>query len=1012
MLAAEKKCTKKHLTTTYKWSLPLMEAGQKITYWKGRKKAIIFGLRTDEFQGYIQYLHQKFGITDKPMTVEDIKDELKDAWKLLKKIQREDRTYRDAFLEELADLRAKEQSISAASAIKQIRNIEKTIDMHKHINYAVEKESRGAVDAVLVHTGSDPEGEFGKSWTRIGDKHELEQTLLHRNEAKFRESRDSVFATSSIGEDIGILGDGDAVEQILNGTYTLREDILQRHNSEIIRIFIQELAQHNKEVESIDPLITTQDMKELFGNTREKTSSSPSGLHVGHYKAGYENAEIAEILTSFTALPFLYGFTLSRWKKSLHVMLPKLNRPYIHKLRIVQLFEADFNAGLKILYSRRLMSNTEKFQLNTEQIYGGRRGKTVHDCLTNLQLTYEYSQVTCSPMALIFDDMAGCYDRIRLNLNTITTRRMGMTKNAAITHSKTITGMTHKVRTAYGDSEGRIAPDKEFGGSGQGSGGSPPACHTQIVPMVKTLQKISPGNLISDPTGTLKVLQHVINWVDDTAHKEDLIRERDFHHHLKQIGDILIKWRSIIRTTGGDLELSKTVVYLINYCFSDGGTNKHFQRIYHSPGTVELPGENANEKPAKIRRKEFFQAEKQLGIRLAPDGNMDQEFEFRRRQAAALGYKFSKSYITRPEATLAYQSRWLSLIGFYLPITTFSRSRCEQIQKPIYSGILPKMGYNRHLPLAVRFGPIKYGGAGMVHVFTEQIIKHIQLFTGISRQETELAKIQRIVLSSLQLYVGSQKLFLNTIKKKYSYVTMKGRMNFLWEISNESDITYQVEQVFNPTPQRRGDKTIMDILVKSGVSKQCLVIINACRIFLRVIYLSDIVSADGKMVLKWATHPKRNMKHRSALKWPFQPFPSEDNWKTWRLTLLKHLGVTTNVRNEWILHNPLGPWITEDTHLSYRYKIHLPSGNLWDIKNSKCYSIKHFENVFHISNDEGTVPSSHLSPADIFHSSNQIKAIWDHRPAIITPIAGCDCLTILKCLCQKCTFICREIDML
>ena len=76
-------------------------------------------------------------------------------------------------------------------------------------------------------------------------------------------------------------------------------------------------------------------------------------------------------------------------------------------------------------------------------------------------------------MAIIFNDMAGCYDRLRLNLNTITSRRMGMTKEAAITHSKTLTGKVHRIRTAYGDSMNSILPHKDFGGSGQGSGGSP-----------------------------------------------------------------------------------------------------------------------------------------------------------------------------------------------------------------------------------------------------------------------------------------------------------------------------------------------------------------------------------------------------------------------------------------------------------------------------------------------------------------------------------------------------------
>ena len=92
--------------------------------------------------------------------------------------------------------------------------------------------------------------------------------------------------------------------------------------------------------------------------------------------------------------------------------------------------------------------------------------------------------------------------------------------------------------------------------------------------------------------------------------------------------------------------------------------------------------------------------------------------------------------MTRPEATIAYQSRWLSVVGFYTPITCFTRRQCEKLQVPIYQAILPKMGYNRHIPLAIRYKPAKYGGTGLVHVYTEQVIKHLQFLVGTLRQQT------------------------------------------------------------------------------------------------------------------------------------------------------------------------------------------------------------------------------------------------------------------------------------
>ena len=112
---------------------------------------------------------------------------------------------------------------------------------------------------------------------------------------------------------------------------------------------------------------------------------------------------------------------------------------------------------------------------------------------------------------------------------------------------------------------------------------------------------------------------------------------------------------------------------------------------------------------------------------------MDTEFTYRLKQAKELGQKIALAHLTKPEATLTFHSRWLSVIGFYLPITCFSRKQCERLQVPIYQAILPKLGYNRHIPLSVRFGPICYGGAAFPHTYTVEIFKHIQYITGLLR---------------------------------------------------------------------------------------------------------------------------------------------------------------------------------------------------------------------------------------------------------------------------------------
>ena len=123
-----------------------------------------------------------------------------------------------------------------------------------------------------------------------------------------------------------------------------------------------------------------------------------------------------------------------------------------------------------------------------------------------------------------------------------------------------------------------------------------------------------------------------------------------------------------------------------------------------------------------------------------------------------------------------------------------------------------------------------------------------------------------IALSQLQLLAGTEELFLNKQKKTMQYVTGNTRNMFLWKVCNEYKIKAHIERVWLPSIQRKRDSTIMDMLIDQGVFYQCLWIMNKCRIYLRLLYVSDIVSADGRIVLKWATHPKNTTQRRSTLK--------------------------------------------------------------------------------------------------------------------------------------------------
>ena len=137
-------------------------------------------------------------------------------------------------------------------------------------------------------------------------------------------------------------------------------------------------------------------------------------------------------------------------------------------------------------------------------------------------------------------------------------------------------------------------------------------------------------------------------------------------------------------------------------------------------------------------------AERLLGARLTLDGGDTEEYKYRLDQAKELAGKITASPFTRYDAEIIYRERWISTVGYCLPITQFTDEQCDEIQKHGYNSILPKMGFNRHFPRAVIFGPLKYQGKQLTDYKKFQYTSHLVRFVGYLRQDKDIGNLLRI----------------------------------------------------------------------------------------------------------------------------------------------------------------------------------------------------------------------------------------------------------------------------
>ena len=133
------------------------------------------------------------------------------------------------------------------------------------------------------------------------------------------------------------------------------------------------------------------------------------------------------------------------------------------------------------------------------------------------------------------------------------------------------------------------------------------------------------------------------------------------------------------------------------------------------------------------------------------------------------------------------------------------------------------------------------------------------------------------------------------------------------------DAMIWIEDIWRPVNQRENDVGIMDaVLGIPGINEAQLRAVNMCRIYLRVIMVSDMANAQGTaispgiMMGQW--------RRESVLSWPNLPCPPPKMWEVFRRMMMKSFGTMSRVYNpgaEMPLKKKMDKWLREERHIQY-----------------------------------------------------------------------------------------------
>jgi hypothetical protein len=855
------------------WSTDLAKANEKVRILNMAKAHATKKISFDRVISFRrQYVDTHYS---PPSDIESIKIELSQAQNERDQIRRVSRSYRDQYLERQADAEALHRNTDKAHIFKAILRQEKVQAMWKKLSTLNPLRRSKGMTSVRV-PASWPDNDEGFSapienpktccdWKTVDTPKEMLYYLMKRNQLHFGQAQGTPFTVEPLSVMFDWSANTATAEQVLQGNYSPTEltDLQQL----LLQHCKREFDPAPADAHSI-PAITTAEWKKRIRRWKESTTTSPSGMHLGHARAlisrhsldpkspeGKSLSAIQEDLiqahVSLLNYSIKHSHSYTRWKNVVNVMIEKdPGDVRIHRLRVIHLYEHDFGLFLALYWKQMLQSSEARGSINAGQ-YGGRAGMEAQSLVFLEELKTEICYLSRKSLVNFDNDAASCYDRIIPSLASLIGRKKGLHRNIVYVHATTLQEAKYKLKTAMGVSDDFYQHCSSYPiyGTGQGSTNSPVIWIIISSTLFDIHNQKAHGATFCSPDQSMSISFSIVGFVDDSNCQTNHFLSND-----QQSCDDLIAaassdaqlWADLLWLSGGYLELQKCSYHLIHFDFAT--TGRPFMTDTKTLGPSITINDAKDNQILTIAKKAPGMPHKTLGHHKAPLGNGRTQKKVLQDKCNAAANSIMRSSLTAIEARHYYEAVFLPSVNYVLPQCFFSPSDLRSIGSKAQLAFVAKCGFSRTMPLEVRHGPKELGGAGFLSLETLQgegqllnVLKHL-------RTNSQVSCVLKSTIGWAQLSAGVREPILAHPSLKLPH--LEGRLipsirRFLHQIYG----AIEIEQPFVPAIQRHDDQFLMNIVLDSGeFSPAKIRMINFCRLYLQVVTLSDIALADGKTI--------------------------------------------------------------------------------------------------------------------------------------------------------------------
>jgi len=860
---------------------------------------------------------------------------LRKAQRALRKARRAAAQLRQQHMEKLLNEAIAANQTKKSNALKYLIRAERNRQCYARFRNYTKPKSAGGLAFVTIPLADGTQHP-------LLDRDEIEDTLLEHSRIHFAAADGSPFTREPLSRLLQYDGLTPFGEHVHSGSPPLDHYDFDEQTIAILKNLKKKFNLDDTAPHSLDYDLLMNGIKKW----PEKTTTSPSGRHLGIYKTLQKhtvkkkrnatadetqtpenNAELKQgrdvlfLIFDIMTIALKHTYLLQRWRNVWTMFIEKeAGNPDINRLRCIMLFEADWQLLLKWYSSYGFLPATEHAGALANEQGGGRKGRSAIDQATQQIVETESIHLTQRPALDLYLDLKACFDMMVEACHNLACRRHGADVAYLRLHARTHQLMRYYVRHKFGVSaEFNTSEQHPWHGAGQGAADAA----LRYIVLSDTLidayhAKVAP-TLMHDPTQLLAVIRSLKAFIDDVVLHAKANHDGNINDLMSTAQNNLRWWNQLVQVTGGSLNPKKCCGMLYQWEPDSKGILrlcKH-DEVQH---TLSL-SDDTNAHPIPILPP--TEGTRYLGIYLTTDRNTTPMERNLWAKTLLYTQAFQRTPMNHREAGVLYRSCFLPAITYPLPATWLPDRFFEKMHQHSTSTILNKMGYHRTLPRTLVFAPRAMGGVGLVNLQNEMEIQQILILVRHLRAATPLGKAMELLIRQYQLWAGFKEHIL-TDSSPCPWIPDRWLSRVRRTIN-----TYNIKLKYDAwtiPPLRMYDVYIMEAIHELGLNTLQLEQINACRMYLQVTTLAEISDHTGSFLLTQALLQNTQTEpvgltaiSTSTLVWPEIHNPTKATWKLWTTTIST---LFTGSAQGTKLRTPLGNWTTDyQKHRHWKWRM-------------------------------------------------------------------------------------------